>query len=421
MLKRLNIKSDFVKNSATLISGTVLAQLIPILLQPVLRRIYSAEDFGALAIYLNLFGVITIISSLRYEAAIMLPKQHNQAANVVGLSFVINLIVNTFIFLILLIALKPICNFIGLNDKYSLYLFFLPLSGLAYGLFQNINYWLIRQKAFKASTQNKISRRVVEGSTQLITGFAQLKGGLFYGDLAGNLANVISGFNQIRKNHFKWTYLSKTRIKWAFKKYREFPLYNALPTLASSLATTLPYIYINKFYSTEAVGQIDLTRLALSVPLVFVSSTLSQILFQDITERKAHKKPVFNELKKVMFIVMAVFISEVLVVELIAPHLFAFVFGEPYRISGEYGKWLVLSFGFNFITSTFSFLLITFQKLKLNAIWQITYLIGMGSLYYFGHLPIIQFIQLFIAIDITFQLILILLFAYSVKEYQQAL
>jgi O-antigen/teichoic acid export membrane protein len=418
LLSKLNIKSDFIKNSATLIGGTVIAQAIPILLQPVLRRMYTPEEYGALAIYLNLFGIITIVSSLRYEAAIMLPKQHNQAANVLGLSFVINLIINGIIFLVLLAGLKPISNALGLNEKYASYLLLLPISGLAFGIYQNINYWLIRQKAFAASTKNKITRRIIEGISQILSGILKLKGGLFWGDLLGNLANVISGVKQMFKNNFNKDVITKKRLGWALKKYKEFPLYNALPTLASSIATTLPYLFINKFYSTETVAHVDLCRLALSVPLVFVSSTLSQILFQDITERKAHKKPVYEELKKVLLIVLAVFIAEIIVVELIAPQLFSFVFGEPYRISGDYAKWLVLSFGFSFITSTFSFLLITFQKLKLNAIWQIAYLAGISSLYWFGHLPLKNFIQLFIGIDVAFQIILILIFIYTVKQYQ---
>ncbi|MBK8368994.1 MAG: oligosaccharide flippase family protein [Bacteroidetes bacterium] len=100
--KYLSLSSDFSKNTFTLVLGTVIAQAIPFVLHPFLRRLYSAEDFGAMAVYLNLFGVITIVSALRYEAAIVLPKHNNEAANLLSLTFIINLIFTTLVFLVLL-------------------------------------------------------------------------------------------------------------------------------------------------------------------------------------------------------------------------------------------------------------------------------------------------------------------------------
>jgi O-antigen/teichoic acid export membrane protein len=190
--KYLTLSSDFSKNTFTLVLGTVIAQAIPFILHPFLRRLYSAEDFGAMAVYLNLFGVITIVSALRYEAAIVLPKHNNEAANLLSLTFIINLIFAVVIFLVLLFFNDEVVRFINFPVEYANYLYLLPLGSLLFGVYQSMNYWLIRQKAFKASTSNKIIRRVMEGSVQTTFGVLRLPGGLFVGDLLGNLANTIS-------------------------------------------------------------------------------------------------------------------------------------------------------------------------------------------------------------------------------------
>ncbi len=39
-------KNEFAKNVLTLITGTTTAQTIPIIISPLLTRIYSPEDFG---------------------------------------------------------------------------------------------------------------------------------------------------------------------------------------------------------------------------------------------------------------------------------------------------------------------------------------------------------------------------------------
>ena len=43
---RNQLKSEFSKNVATLFTGTLVAQSIPILVSPLLSRIYSPDDFA---------------------------------------------------------------------------------------------------------------------------------------------------------------------------------------------------------------------------------------------------------------------------------------------------------------------------------------------------------------------------------------
>ena len=284
MFKLPTFKSEFSRNTIILIAGTVVAQSIPLLLQPILRRVYSAEDFGALAVYLTLFSMLTIVFSFRYEAAIVLPKNNNVAANILSLTFIINIFFSVVLFLSLLFFKTTIVEWVGLPSKYSNYLYFLPVTCLVFSMYQSMNYWLVRKKAFKESANNKIIRRATEGVIQTAAGFLKIPGGLFIGDLFGNIANAASGLWQIKKQSFHFKLISRRKISYAFKRYIDFPKFNLFPTLLSSAATVLPFLFINKFYSTETVGYLDLSRLVLSIPLVFISATISQVFFQQTTE-----------------------------------------------------------------------------------------------------------------------------------------
>ena len=59
LLKKIK-KSEFLSNSLILITGTFIAQLIPIILQPFLRRIFSPSDFGYFAIFTTIVGVLVL-------------------------------------------------------------------------------------------------------------------------------------------------------------------------------------------------------------------------------------------------------------------------------------------------------------------------------------------------------------------------
>ena len=78
---------SFVKGVSALTTGTALAQLILLLVSPILTRIYSPSDFGDLAIFLSILSVISVFVCGRYELAIVLPKNVEEAINVLGLSF----------------------------------------------------------------------------------------------------------------------------------------------------------------------------------------------------------------------------------------------------------------------------------------------------------------------------------------------
>ncbi|MDP1745690.1 MAG: oligosaccharide flippase family protein, partial [Bacteroidota bacterium] len=123
MIKRLLSKSEFTKNTFILVIGAIVAQSIPLLLHPFLRRIYSPEDFGAMAVYLNIFGMLTIVSALRYEATIVLPKNNNEAANILSLTFIINIIFSSILLLIIIFFKNEVVHLINFPEKYSNYLY----------------------------------------------------------------------------------------------------------------------------------------------------------------------------------------------------------------------------------------------------------------------------------------------------------
>ena len=70
--------SEFVRNSAKLLSAGVIAQAIGILIYPILTRIYAPEDFGLLNLFQSIAGVLIILSTAEYQYAILLPKEDAQ-------------------------------------------------------------------------------------------------------------------------------------------------------------------------------------------------------------------------------------------------------------------------------------------------------------------------------------------------------
>ena len=50
-IKNKVLKSEFNRNVLTLMTGTTIAQALPIAITPILTRLYTPEDFGVFAIF----------------------------------------------------------------------------------------------------------------------------------------------------------------------------------------------------------------------------------------------------------------------------------------------------------------------------------------------------------------------------------
>ena len=89
---------SFYKNVLKLISGTTLAQLIPVLVSPILTRIYSPQDFGLFALFITISAILNVLSTLRYDNVLILPRDNIDGRRVLILS----ICVTSFVALIIL-------------------------------------------------------------------------------------------------------------------------------------------------------------------------------------------------------------------------------------------------------------------------------------------------------------------------------
>ncbi|MGR7908328.1 oligosaccharide flippase family protein [Lysinibacillus capsici] len=83
-------------------TGTVLAQLIPILLSPVLTRLYSPDEFGILAVFISITSILTVFVNLRLDVAIM-SAHENEKIPLKNISLTITSILTIIILMFLIL------------------------------------------------------------------------------------------------------------------------------------------------------------------------------------------------------------------------------------------------------------------------------------------------------------------------------
>jgi O-antigen/teichoic acid export membrane protein len=397
----LLLKSEIIRSSSVLISGTIIAQLVSILLQPILRRLYSPESFGILSAYMSIIGMIVILCSLRYDDTIVLPKSDKESINLVGLSLFISFCFNLLIFILVLILGGKIKSFLNLPVNFPVkILYIIPAGAFLFSIYQSLNSWLIRKKKYISVSVNKLVRRSTEGSAQILFAFLKSFNGLIYSDIIGQTANAATAAIQSKKYGLNFNMLSIAKIKYVLRKYSEFPKFNLLPAFMSSCSYLLPPIFIVKFFSPETAGFFDLSKLLLSIPMALIASAISNVLLQRISERYNRKESFMSEIKPILYIVLFIAVAEIAAIMLFGEELFKIVFGSQWITSGKISKIMVWSFALNFIASSFTSVFVSMRRIKTYSIWQFIYFISILSLLLFKHLPFTDFLRIYVLIEV---------------------
>jgi O-antigen/teichoic acid export membrane protein len=416
-LPNLLISSTFTRNLLTLITGNTIALIIPIILYPLLSRIFTPEDYALFGVYFSVYIFLEIASAGRYELAVVIPKKDSDAMNLVAGSLLISLGYSILILILVIFFREWLAQKLN-NPGLADWLFILPPSLLLVSISKLCNNWLIRRKQFKASSINKASQKLAETFAQLILGILKTGNGLVLGDATGRLFNAFFSFYQSIHSGLQRSHVDIKTIKALLKQYVEFPKFGILPAMLNTLAGMLPVFIISAYYSAEISGSFNFSRIILSVPFALISAGISQVLMQQVSERRNNQETISAELFSLAIKLAMLSVLGIIVLWAAAPQLFEFIFGIKWKQSGEFTSILIFSYAITFIISPFSILLSVLGKIKLLSIWQVFYFLLSCSLWVLRDVKIETFLFFLVMVDIVSYLLYGLIIYRSVRNYE---
>ncbi|MFB4213367.1 lipopolysaccharide biosynthesis protein [Shouchella sp. JSM 1781072] len=337
-------KKSFVRNVMTLMTGTAIGQILTIASAPLLTRLYSPEDFGVLGLYISIISVVIVIMTLKYELAIVLPNDEKEAANLFWLSVIIITIITGILLLLVALFRETISNVLGV-PALSKWLWFVPISASAMGLYNSFNYWSTRKKQFKRLSNSRVTQSSGMVGTQLLGGVINAgTSGLVIGQIVGQLAGVGALWLQVWKEDKRLLINSfdLKQIKKLAKEYVDFPLFNSSQSLLNSLSQNAAPVLLSFFFSPIVVGYYTMALRLIKMPINLISESFRQVYFQRVSELYNKGQNLSKELQKATLYLAAIAIIPAVLVFFIAPSTFALVLGEEWYIAGQYASWLVV-------------------------------------------------------------------------------
>ncbi|MCX7760504.1 MAG: oligosaccharide flippase family protein [Hydrogenothermaceae bacterium] len=369
-----SLRSEFNRNILILTSGTAIAQAIPILITPILTRLYTPADFGALAVFVSIVSIVSVISCGRYELAIMLPEKDEDAINVAAVAFIFNLFVS-ILFLIFLLFLGDWFLRLLKAEVLKGWIYFAPLTVFMMGIFNILNYTNNRFKLYKDIARANVYKSLTMAIIQLILGV--LKAG-YIGLITGQiLAQFVANLKLFKNITLLYKFINKKEIINKAKIYSSFPLISSLGAVLDNLTTSLPYLMVPKMFGIVYSGYFFFSLKLLLVPISLISSNVGQVLLKELSFYKNKDLKILKILYIKSFLKL-LFISSSfsILIFLSTFFLWGSVFGEKWNECRDLVMYLIPAAFLRMIASPLSVIFIAMEKLSLSTFWQSLYFIS---------------------------------------------
>jgi len=346
-------------------TGSTIAQLIALAIYPVLTKIYTPDEHGLFSLYMGIIAITGIISTGRYQMAILMPAEDKKAVNLAALGLLLSIGVGLILLVVVALLREQIASVFKVPGIEK-WLWFVPLSTLLIGFFQVSIYWHNRHKQFRRTAVGNLSQSIVNSGVKLTTSSAvPAGGGLILGAIVGQIAGAgYFLFNWLRKFKMYFADISRSGMKEVASFYYRFPGFNLPNNLVNSISNSLPVFLIGAYFGAAELGLYSLGFTMIFRPMNLVTNSMEQVFSQRVikkyTERISIRRDVLTLIKRSFQIGILPF----LLAGIFGPLIFRTIFGADWEVSGRYMQLLIPWFFTAFIANQLTFIPDLFSRQK---------------------------------------------------------
>ena len=348
--------------SLTLLAGGALAQALPLLLGPLLTRLFTPAEFGHYHLFAAVAANLAVVACGRYEFALPLAQGEDEAQALRRLCLRI---------------LAGVTALSGLGSAGwwlaggAAWVAWLPLAVAAAGAVSLATLWATRAQRYAALAAARVLQYGGAALAQAAAGWAGAGvAGLILAPIGATVlaiawlrmpwswsaaAGAGAGANQaVPSAEPAGDGAGVVGLGEVARRHREFPLLNTPHAFAGALQDTLAVALVAAALGPAAAGFWGLALRYLKAPATLVGGAVSQALYPALAAGGAATAQGRQAVRRVMRTLALLALPLVLALWLFAPAAFAAAFGASWREAGELARSLALYIGLHFVASPLS-------------------------------------------------------------------
>ncbi|MBQ0016852.1 MAG: oligosaccharide flippase family protein [Bacteroidales bacterium] len=334
------LRSDLFHNAARLLSANVVAQIVGLLIYPILTRMFAPEDFGIANLFLSIASIVALFTTAEYQYAVMLPRSDQQAAFCLHGGIFITIIVCLTCCGICFFA-QPIENLFQAPSLAS-YLWMMPIYVFLIAIGNLLNFWLMRHKRFDCVSQLQISQNLINAGGKTACGAAHIGGGLIVSPVVSMAIAVgIALWRMPQKLWKNLTVLSPRGTLAAMSRYQNFPRFSLPKSLVDNLASNMPTLLLAPAFGSTTIGFLGMALTLTFTPIRIICSSVNRVFFQHNAQMVQQKQPLRPFVGRTITTIAAIIVPIAILLYLLSPSICRWLLGDNWQTCGIYIRMMI--------------------------------------------------------------------------------
>ena len=415
--------SHFIRNSGTLLTGNVVAQGLAFLAYLLLLRLFTPDDFGLCNVFFSYTEVLIILSTCKYEMAIVVAPDDNEASLLARLAFRLNALLTLLLFAV---AAVMALTGVTLSNLPAILLLLLPLLVYFTGTYRIYVFLCNRHKEYRALALGEVVSVSGGTVTRILFGLLAPVLNLFHtiglplGSVLGKMAGHAYLHHVVcRKNHYY--HPTAAPLRPIARKYINFARYVMPRELVSSFSANLPLMWLSLYFDKPLLGLFSLALTFTQRPAGILANTFEKVLYQSSSVTVQQQLPLRRNILRFALLLGVGVVAVAAVVFLFAEPLFVLLFGGQWVGTGYYVRCLLPWMSILVISNSLSFISSIFGTQRVDFILQVVQLLLRAVALYAGirqgdfRLAVL----LFCIVSAVVQAVQLVWYLYQVHRYEQ--
>ena len=347
--KKPGLTGSFMRGVGVLASGTVVAQVILLAAAPVLTRLFTPSQFGELAVFTSIGALAALISTGRYEYAIVLPGKGDEARQITWLVMLIGASA-AVVYWLLILGMRLGSNMVpaqAVPYVFSPWVLLLPVYAMLATMLSALLYWQQRHKHYAAVTYSSVGQSIVSTLINLAAGHLAIQHGLIYGLLGGLLGAI--GTLLVAGVRFPVNLLSLNSAWSLARQHSAFPRFSIAGDLAAALSQNIIPLMFAFAYAPHVVGFFALANRILRIPSIVFTGSIGNVFRNEAVEAlnaQGRCTEIYYAARRRLIIIG---VPSYLALAIVSPWVFGWVFGPEWMEAGRFAQWICVLAAVEFV------------------------------------------------------------------------
>lgn len=366
-MRTSGLASEFWRSVASVLTGTAVAQAIPIAGSLVIARQYAPSEFGRFSAWLGLVLLAAVALTGRFETALALepdgePRRRAVVSTLLTAAMATGLLASVAA---LVVAISP--AWIEHQSTLLIAAFFPVALLIAMG--QTWQSWAAAEGRYRHLSMMRIAEAGAITTFQIVLGAAFASAGsLAIAHLIGLMVGLAASAWLLPIRWPAGSAAAMVREFWF--RHRRFPLLSLPADVLNTASAQLPVLIVAGRFGAETAGLLALAMRTLGAPIGILGKSVLDVFKRHAANSYRERGECRADYLRTFKVLATGSLVAAIVLALWSAPLFAIAFGEAWRGAGTIAAWLVPMFALRFVSSPLSYMVYIAEKQHLDLVWQ---------------------------------------------------